>query len=81
MLPVAKGGMGIRSVADLAPSAYLASAAATLDLQLRLLSSDLIDLERDRAFSILSSRLGQPTTPVFLNAMRQSAWDYPVVAE
>jgi hypothetical protein len=32
-LPVASGGMGIRSVVLLAPSAFLASAAATLELQ------------------------------------------------
>lgn len=80
-LPVSKGGLGIRSVAALAPSAYLASAAATRDLQLRLLPSDLIDGELDRALTIWSSRLSQPNPPVLLNAMRQAAWDAPVVAE
>ena len=35
-LPVANGGLGIRSVVDLAPSAFLASAAATLGVQLSL---------------------------------------------
>jgi len=80
-LPVAKGGLGIRSVATLAPSAYLASAAATLDLQLRLLPSDFHDPEVDRALAIWSSRLSRPTPPVLMNAMRQAAWDAPVVAE
>ena len=80
-LPVAKGGLGIRSVAALAPSAYLASAAATLDLQRRLLPSDFNDLELDRALKIWSSRLNQPTPPVLINAMRQASWDAPVVAE
>ena len=80
-LPVAKGGLGIRSVAALAPSAYLASAAATLNLQLRLLPSDFNDPELDRALAIWSSCLTQPTPPVLLNAMRQAAWDAPVVAE
>ena len=37
-LPVRDGGLGIRSVALLAPSAFLASAASTLELQSMLLS-------------------------------------------
>ena len=36
-LPVARGGLGIRSVGLLAPSAFLASAASTSNLQARLL--------------------------------------------
>ena len=80
-LPVAKGGLGIRSVVALAPSAYLASAASTFALQLRLLPVDIKDSERDRALTIWSSRLNQPTVPDLYNAMRQAAWDAPVVAE
>ena len=35
-LPVKDGGLGIRSVVTLAPSAYLSPAAGTLDLQARI---------------------------------------------
>ena len=51
-LPVAKGGLGIRSVVALAPFAYLASAATTHDLETRLLLSYINDSERDRAFNL-----------------------------
>ena len=37
-LPVADGGLGIRRVASLAPSAFLASAASTHDLQEHILA-------------------------------------------
>ena len=37
-LPIRDGGLGIRSVVVLAPSAFLASAAATLELQEAILS-------------------------------------------
>src|SRR5688572_16262062 len=80
-LPVTKGGLGIRSVAALEPSAFLASSSATLELQRRLLPSGLDDPERDRAMTIWSSGLTQPFPPVLLNAMRQASWDAPVVAE
>ena len=80
-LPVSKGGLGIRSVVALAPSAFLASAAATQDLQLRLLPSSLSDPEVDRALSFWSSRLTMPSPPTMVNVTRQAAWDVPVVAE
>ena len=52
-LPVADGGLGVRSVALLAPSAFLASAAATLDLQTQLLPHGVAfpDKGRDLALS------------------------------
>ena len=40
-LSVNKGGIGIRSVVSLAPSAFLASAASTFNLQNRILSKNL----------------------------------------
>ena len=40
-LPVSKGGIGIRSVVSLAPSAFLASAASTFNPQNRILSENL----------------------------------------
>ena len=44
-LPVRWGGLGIRSAVMLAPSAYLASAAGTLDLTTRILPDRLRDSE------------------------------------
>ena len=49
-IPVAKGGLGIRNVVALAPSAYLASAAAIQVLQTRLLPSYINDSKWDRGF-------------------------------
>ena len=43
-LPVRWGGLGIRSVVSLAPSAYLASAASTVDLTTSLLPTRLHDV-------------------------------------
>ena len=40
-LPVNKGGIGIRNVVSLTPSAFLASAASTFNLQNRILSENL----------------------------------------
>ena len=65
----------------MAPSAFLASSSATLELQRRLLPSGLDDPERDSAMTIWSSGLTQPSPPVLLNAMCQGSWDASVVAE
>jgi len=62
-----------RSVVALAPSAYLASAAATYDLQVRLLRSNFRDFELDRALAIWASRISDPTPPVPPAAMRQAS--------
>ena len=45
-LPVGSGGLGVRSVALLAPSAFLASAAATLELQSELLPVGFDSVDR-----------------------------------
>ena len=42
-LPIRDGGLGVRSVALLAPSAFLASAAATLELQDAILAEVVLD--------------------------------------
>ncbi|HSN23077.1 MAG TPA: hypothetical protein VLS45_02715, partial [Methylomicrobium sp.] len=44
-LPVRNGGLGVRSVAQLASSAFLASAASTLPLQSRILRNFHLDAE------------------------------------
>ena len=62
-LPVGEGGLGIRSVALLAPSAFLASAAATQELQSDLLplGGDYPDSGRDLALAVWTSRHDSPT--------------------
>src|SRR5260221_3634242 len=49
-LPISAGGLGIRSVASLAPSAFLASAAGTRDLQSSILGFAVEDAD-DAAFN------------------------------
>ena len=44
LLPVRWGGLGIRSVVSLAPSAYMASAASTAELTSSLLPTRLRDV-------------------------------------
>ena len=52
-LPVRRGGLGIRRVSSLAPSAFLASAAGTCDLQARILArcQATTDSEVDRVLA------------------------------
>ena len=62
-LPVSRGGLGIRSVSRLAPSAFLASAAATSVLQSMLLPSSFCipDPEVSRVTALWSAKCaGQP---------------------
>ena len=53
-LPIRDGGLGVRSVALLAPSAFLASAAATLDLQDAVLSE--VEQEFDSSVPRVTAR-------------------------
>jgi hypothetical protein len=80
-LPVANGGLGIRRVASLAPSAFLASAAGTRDLQERILQRcpSPSDPRVDEVFSQWKASLGSPC-PVVLNITKQHAWDKPCVS-
>ena len=75
-LPVADGGLGVRSVALLAPSAFLASAAATLDLQTQLLPHGVAfpDKGRDLALSTWTGRHGDQIPEVGLQT-KQKTWD------
>jgi len=78
-LPVRWGGLGVRSVAFLAPSAYLASAESTTELTLALLPTRLhetIDSEIASAMSSWVKNASTPTTtPVPPSSSSQRAWD------
>ena len=80
-LPVRWGGLGIRSAVMLAPSAYLASAAGTANLVLRLLPSFLHSVT-DRAVPLImqiwQSTVDPSTSPPDLTtAHLQRSWDDP----
>ena len=76
-LPVKLGGLGIRSAVQLAPSAFLASSAASVSLvqsivPLRL--RQLPPLFRDEALSLWSSTHNSPP-PSALSLCSQKSWD------
>jgi len=88
-LPVADGGLGIRSVATLAPSAFLASAAGTCELQASILRNcsgiaDQEDHSRTSAFAFWQRAHQQPggtelddaqSYPTGEEAKHQKNWD------
>jgi hypothetical protein len=75
-LPVREGGLGIRSVALLAPSAFLASAAGTLDLQMAILSRVVVpnDPAVQATLAVWCSR-HKTCAPVDNAAKLQCNWD------
>ena len=77
-LPVGLGGLGVRSVSSLAPSAFLASAAGTRILQDLLLTkvsqADMADAEVSR-IEKLWCNLSKSTMPSGLAAHMQRNWD------
>ena len=80
-LPVGAGGLGIRSVLQLAPSAFLASAAGSSDLIHQILPSRLRSLPYPAVEDALASwcqghRESPPLAPA---SSRQKAWDGPRV--
>ena len=82
-LPVKDGGLGVRRVAVLAPSAFLASAASTLRLQDDILAPGdrclTLDVYIDAAssmWSAMSSSAEMPQPPV---SFKQSQWDRPII--
>lgn len=79
-LPVRKGGLGIRLVSQLAPSAFLASAVGTRSLQDLILSKcgSNIDEHSSRALALWSS-LHNACAPVEDLACKQKRWDQPIV--
>ena len=80
-LPVRWGELGVRSAVMLAPSAYLASAASTVTLVLKLLPSFLHPIADRSTPNILAAWQSAvaPATlaPVDMAATRQRAWDDP----
>jgi Reverse transcriptase (RNA-dependent DNA polymerase) len=77
-LAVRWGGLGIRGVVLLAPSAYLASAAATKDLTQRLLPVSLRDSEDSGLAPAMAAWLTNTSganPPAHPSASRQRSWD------
>ena|SRR5688572_1469484 len=77
-LPTRDGGLGIRRVVSLASSAYLASAASTLELQTAVLAADVSVPDRYVA-ALLKTR--RDTLPAIVDPLpaRQSVWDRPLI--
>jgi len=80
-LPVRWGGLGVRSAALLAPSAYLASAASTLDKVISLLPIRLhaiADPSASVALRLWQAAAGTSITPPAAELSKlQRAWDEP----
>ena len=82
-LPVNIGGLGIRSVTTLAPSAFLASAAGTSSIALALLPPTFPSLpcpHRAEALRLWKSSSSLADEPTGSSAGTQKAWDGPVVS-
>ena len=75
-LPIRDGGLGIRSVAVLAPSAFLASAAFTRNLQTLILSNCSAgpDVTLDNSMALWCERYGEQIPVV---SIYQRYWDRP----
>ena len=75
-LPVKHGGLGIRSVDVLAPSAFLASAAATLSIQSAALPASFTAIDRhvDMVSAVWSNRYSTQT-PEAIACTKQKSWD------
>ena len=82
-LPVRDGGLGVRKVTVLAPSAYLASAASTLRLQDAMLTPgdrcSTLDVYIDAASSMWSSMSSSAEMPQPPFSLKQSQWDRPII--
>lgn len=77
-LPVRNGGLGIRRVSSLAPSAFLASAASTRELQEKILRScqTSADMDVDRVLTLWMDR---HNCAAVQDATNQRAWDKPCI--
>ena len=79
-LPVRWGGLGVRSITLLAPSAYMASAASTMELTSALLPARLRDVEDSGVASAMSAwtRMATTTTASTISppaSTAQRTWD------
>jgi len=83
-LPVRNGGLDVRRVSSLAPSAFLASAAGTRDLQDMILSKcdASVDSAVDNVLDQWSIAHGQSVVlpPVGSSSAKQHEWDKPSIA-
>ena len=82
-LPVGYGGIGVRRAIQLAPSAFLASAAGSFALISRILPDRFgssVYPYVEQALSVWSESHDQPPPPPPVHK-RQKAWDVPVVQE
>jgi len=82
-MPVRNGGLGVRRVSSLAPSAFLATAAGTLDLQdMNLFKCDAsIDSTFDNVLVQWTTAHGQSNLPsVGSLSSKQHEWDKPSIA-
>ena len=81
-LPIAYGGLGVRSSLTLATSAYLASATATSDLITHIVPERVASNVDDLTEAALASWTlligGGDDTPTGLNTYKQSSWDSKV---
>ena len=80
-LPVKHGGLGIRSAAQLAPSAFLASAAGSSTLVAQIIPTHLKQspiVARDEALSCWSQGHNNPPPPDSVSHC-QREWDFPRV--
>lgn len=80
-LPVRDGGLGIRSAVLLAPSAFLASAAGTTELQARILPPTIAVVPDSCVASCLKtwSIKSQSSVPTGEAAQSQRNWDSPCI--
>ena len=79
-LPVNAGGLGVRLASHIAPSAFLASASATKELQSLLLNGAFMDTSNfiDTALSAWSTLSSAPP-PSEPASFKQLEWDKAVV--
>jgi len=80
-LPVGDGGLGIRSAQMLAPSAFLASAASTLNLQQSILpdNTGTLSVKSIESTEFIWTNLSNSSTPTVELHNIQKAWDGRIV--
>ena len=83
-LPVRHGGLGVRSISQLAPSAFLASWNFTSELRQQILRQctnlNDSDMAAERALT-LWNRGHERAAPTGLSARIQKGWDLPIIEE
>ena len=80
-MPIRWGGLGVRGVVLLAPSAYLASAASTMELTSTILPARLRDIKDSGVDAALAAWTSQAANPIEMSAPSppsstvQRVWD------